>query len=304
MTERAAGRGWAPGKLILLGEHAVVYGHRAIAVGVDRGTLAEAVSRPGPSGLDASEVVPLSGDPVPFPADPRLGPALATVLPKDGVGLRLRSTLPIGRGMGSSASLAIATLRALADLEGRTPGADELIAKGFRIEQVFHGTPLGLDHTVATRGGALAYRRAPSGLEVEPLSLSHLPLVVLDSGEPGDTAALVAGVRARRPAVDPALERIGALVESVLSPGDFALDNLGPAMDEDHALLREIGVSTPALDELCALARGAGARGAKLAGAGGGGVVIALAPEPEPLLRAAASRGIPAFVAAISPPLP
>ena len=87
---RAEGRGWAPGKLILVGEHAVVYGHPAISLAIDRGTEAVARRRPGPSGLERSEVVEHDGQIHAFPADPRLGPALATVLPSEGVGLALR----------------------------------------------------------------------------------------------------------------------------------------------------------------------------------------------------------------------
>lgn len=303
---KASGRGWAPGKLILVGEHAVVYGHPAISMAIDRGTEAIATRRPGPSGLDGSEVVAHDGAISAFPADPRLAPALATVLPPDGVGLRLRSDLPIGRGMGSSASLAVATLRALADLRGATIDAETCISQGFQVERVFHGTPSGLDHTVATRGGALRYRRCETGLDLSPLSLPSLRLVVLDSGVPGDTAQMVAGVRALKPGVDPILESIGALVERVSAlltdPAGPDLGTVGAALTENHALLRQIGVSTPELDRLVGLALAQGALGAKLAGAGGGGVVIALVSEPEPLLSAAARAGVVAFPVAISPP--
>lgn len=299
------GRGWAPGKLILVGEHAVVYGHPAISLAIDRGTEAVARTRPGASGIDRSEVLGSDGILCPFPADPRLGPALATVLPPEGVGLSLRSTLPIGRGMGSSAALAVATLRALAALDGSSLDHETCISKGFLVERVFHGTPSGLDHTVSTRGGALCYRRGAQGLTVRPLQLAALRLVVLDSGVAGDTAQMVAGVASRRPQVDAALSRIGALVERVVAlldaPGAPALDILGEALTENHGLLREIGVSTPDLDALVGLALGAGALGAKLAGAGGGGVVVALVSEPEPLLRAAAAAGVTAFPVSLSP---
>ena len=88
------------------------------------------------------------------------------------------------------------------------------------------------------------------------------------------------------------------------APGAPDLAALGEALTENHALLREIGVSTPDLDRLVGLALGAGALGAKLAGAGGGGVVIALVSDPEPLIRAAANAGIVAFSVSLSPPAP
>lgn len=286
----------------------MVYGHAAISLAIDRGTEAMARRRPGPSGLERSEVLDHDGQIRPFPADPRLAPALATVLPAEGVGLTLRSNLPIGRGMGSSAALAIATLRALSDLDASILDHETCISKGFLVERVFHGNPSGLDHTVSSRGGAIRYRRGPDGLSLRPLCLSALRLVVLDSGAPGDTAVMVAGVASRRPQVDPTLSRIGALVERVCdmleSPRAPDLTALGEALTENHALLRDIGVSTPDLDRLVGLALDAGAHGAKLAGAGGGGVVIALVSDPEPVIRAATSAGVSAFSVSLCPPAP
>jgi len=297
-VRREEATAWAPGKLILAGEHAVVYGHPAIALAVQRGTRVHARRRPGPSGVDRSWLLGEDGTRSDFPADPRLGPALATALPAEGVGLSVEADLPVGRGMGSSASLAVATVRALARLEGEEATVEAQIERGFAVERVFHGTPSGLDHTVSAHGGALLYRRGAGRLEITPLQLGDLPLVVLDSGRAGDTAALVATVRARRPGVDPLLERIGLLVEAVarqLASPRPDLDALGPLLLENHLLLAEIGVSTPDLDALVRLALSGGATGAKLAGAGGGGVVLALTPEPRALLSLARARGVPAF---------
>ena len=289
---------FAPGKLILAGEHAVVYGHLALAVAVDRGTRVRVWRRPGPSGLDVGSDLD----------DPRLVPALAAILPQEGVGVQIWSDLPIGRGMGSSAALAVALVRALAELEGRCAGHDECVARGFAMERVFHGTPSGLDHTVSSLGGCIAYRRGPGGVEVERVIAPTLSLVVLDSGSAGDTAALVGGVASRRPGIDPVLAEIGALAAEVralllaVSDPDEAARQLGPLLFENHRLLQKIGVSTPALDGLVELARDAGATGAKLAGAGGGGVVLALiAGDPAPLLAAAAAQGVNAFPARLAP---
>lgn len=307
MSSRAEAVAFAPGKLILAGEHAVVYGHPAIALAVQRGTTARARRRPGPSGVDRSAAVDDEGREAPFPEDSRLGPALAAVLPPEGVGLELRTDLPVGRGMGSSASLAVAVVRALARLEGREADLQTCIREGFAIERVFHGSPSGLDHTVSARGGALRYRRGEGGLEIAPLTLPPLRLVVLDSGVAGNTAELVGAVRARRPAVDPALARIGALVDelgAILASPAPDLAAAGALLSENHALLRQIGVSTPALDRLVALALEAGALGAKLAGAGGGGVVIALVADPQPVLAAARAAGVRAFSVEPAPPSP
>lgn len=271
--------GEAPGKVILAGEHAVVYGHRAIALAVDRRTRVRLRSRPGPSGIDHSAI-----------ADPRLWPALATLLPAEGVGLSIESELPVGCGLGSSAALSVALIRALARAEGREAELEELVEKGFRVERVFHGNPSGVDHTVAAMGGAVLYRRGEAPVR---LRLGRpLRLVIANTGTPGNTAEMVAGVRARGHAAE--IAAIGALVEEVARAVE-AGGPIGALLRENHRLLRAIGVSTPRLDAVAAAMEAAGAAGAKLAGAGGGGVVLALVEEAAPVMAAAAALGCEAF---------
>lgn len=272
--------GHGAGKLILCGEHAVVHGHPALAFAVDLHTRVTLDRVEGATRVDSDH------------ADRRVRDALCTVLPRTGWAVRVDSDIPVGRGMGSSAALAVALVRA------HRPGLSggELIDAAMPIERAFHGNPSGLDVAVSALGGCLAFRRGP------PMHYTQVPVgawkvVVLDSGDMGDTAELVAGVTARRPGIDPELERIGALVQEARAVLDDATA-LGPLLTENHRLLQAIGVSTPVLDDLVALALAHGAHGAKLAGAGGGGVVLALVDDPEPLVRAATARGVPALVCA------
>jgi mevalonate kinase len=283
--------GAAPGKLILFGEHAVVYGHPAIAAAVGLSSTVSLWRWDGATHIRRSSF-----------HDDRLRKAVATCLPAHGLAVDISSELPPGRGMGSSASIAVSMVRAAAMLAGEQPRSRVLFERSLALERIFHGQPSGVDNAVVLRGGLLRYRKGPP-LQLEPLPVSGLlHAVILDSGSVGSTAALVARVRAARPGVDPVLEAIGALVERIDMLSDPRA--LGAVMDENHALLRQLGVSTPALDELCAFARQHGATGAKLSGAGGGGVVLALvAAEGQPgLLVAAQRRGIRAF--AISLPAP
>ncbi len=279
-----AGTGAGAGKLILCGEHAVVYGHPALAFAVDRHT--EVALRPGPRRVRAAV------------DDPRLGRALDAARIPPGVEVHVRSTVPVGRGMGSSAALAVALVRAGAALRGEALSADEAFARALPVERVFHGNPSGLDVAVAARGGFVAFRRGPPA-RIEPIE-ARVPwsAVVLDTGIAGDTAALVAAVASRRPGVDPLLARIGALSaqarEALADPAA-----LGEIATENHRLLAAIGVSHPEVERLVALAVGAGATGAKLSGAGGGGVVLAVARDPEPILRAARRAGVTAFACAV-----
>ena len=273
--------GSACGKLILFGEHAVVYGHPAIAVGLSKETEVILDPRPGPTRLVDSWI-----------SDDRLETLIEKALPAEGLAVRIRSQIPTGRGLGSSAALCVALLRARAALENHEASFEEIHRKGFELEQVFHGTPSGIDHAVAAHGGALYYRK---GTEPEVLDMPPVPAVILDSGTSGNTAELVARVAHSRPQVDPALNQLGEFADIARENlGD--LHHLGDLMIEAHALLKSIGVSNQNLDELVALAMRHGALGAKLSGAGGGGVVVALVPEdPEPLLQAALHRGIQAF---------
>ncbi len=278
------------GKLILVGEHAVVHGQPAIAFAVDRGTTVTLRAAEGPTRLR------------PDLQDTPLRDAICAVVGTSGVEVTLATDLPIGRGMGSSAALAVALARAWhawSAPDAPPLAGDALFDAAMPTERAFHATPSGLDVAVSVHGGVLRYRRGPP-LSWRPLAPPTWSVVVLDSGTAGPTGPLVAGVTARRPAIDPLLDRIGGLVDAA----EGALHDpatLGPILDENHALLRDIGVSTPALDGLCALARRAGAHGAKLSGAGGGGVVIALVTDPEPVLAAARVAGVPAFTARPAP---
>ena len=117
------------------------------------------------------------------------------------------------------------------------------------------------------------------------------------------TGTLVAGVRSRRPAIDPQLDRIGALVDALDAGLKRGLppESIGEILDENHSLLAAIGVSTPTLDAIVHTCRRAGAHGAKLAGAGGGGVVIALVDDPAPVLAAVSAGGWSAFSVGVAP---
>jgi mevalonate kinase len=259
----------------------VVYGHPAIAVGLSKQIQVTLDPRLGPTRVvDA-----------PF-QDPRLDELIAKALPAQGLAVRIKSDLPTGRGMGSSAALCVALIRAREALHGREPSFEEVHKAGFALEAIFHGTPSGIDHAVAAHGGALFYRK---GEEPQVLEMPPVHAVVLDSGSSGNTAEMVAAVAERRPGINSALLQLGELA-------GIARDQLsdptvvGELMIEAHALLKTIGVSTQALDELVAMAMAHGATGAKLSGAGGGGVVVALCPEDsDGLLQAALHRGIQAF---------
>jgi len=281
----------APGKVILFGEHAVVYGRPAIAAPVFQvqATASLEVAPPG-SGLtlvapDLDRSVRLdeatSNDPLGTIV--RLTLAQLDLPVPDGV-LTVVSTIPIAGGMGSGAAVSAAIVRALAASAGVDIPPSEVNALVFEVEKLYHGTPSGIDNTVVVYGQPTYFVR---GQSPHPFSVgAPLRLLIADSGIPSPTRKVVEEVRKRwrsEPVhYDFLFDRIGELVDEAreaIEQGD--LDTLGRLMDQNHSLLQEMGVSSPKLDELVEEARMAGALGAKLSGAGCGGNVIVLVEEAE-----------------------
>lgn len=263
------------GKVILFGEHAVVHGQPALAaaldvrVQVERATTAtehRVTLEPGATAFE-----PRDGS--------RLGEALEQLLAAAGnpvpQSIALASTVPVGAGLGSSAAMAVALARTY------RPGAptEEILACARAWECVFHSNPSGVDHTTSALGGVIHFVR-DGGPHFRRVSIPPLPLVIAQMEPGADTGRMVDGVRdrlLRRPGpMHAALQLLGACAreaERALVAGD--IEAVGELMDIAHGGLMSIGVSTPGLDRGCAVARAAGAAGAKLTGAGGGGCIIA-----------------------------
>lgn len=270
----AMGTGRASGKVILFGEHAVVYGVSAIAGGISRGARATATQA-------AFDEVRIAGELV--GPDSELSKALASCraslhLPPARVDFDL--DLPAGSGLGASAALGVSAARALADLFGKRPTERDIFLAAQAWETVFHGTPSGVDVAAAMASRVIRFSKIE---DPEPLILSSpLRLVVAQAGPPASTREMVEGVarfKERNPSkFDRTLEAIAALVENallLLRSGD--LSAVGKLMDLNQMLLAGWMLSTEEIEHACRLAREKGALGAKLTGAGGGGCVIALA---------------------------
>jgi mevalonate kinase len=290
-------RGRAAGKVILLGEHAVVYGRPALAATLALGIEVTAVRGPGGLRLE-SDRPELAGDQRSWQLAAEAAAALG--IEPSGLVLRVCSELPPGAGLGSSAALAVAMLRALATAAGRRLAAPEELALGRRLERIFHGESSGIDPAAAALpgGGCFHFVRGEPPA-VRPLRLGRpLPLVVALGETRRSTGAAVGGLRARweadRPRYEGLLDAVAAVVEAGTEAAERGeLHALGEALDRNQALLEELGVSAPEVEVLVAAARRGGALGAKLTGGGAGGAVIALGGDPEPLaaaLRAAGAR--------------
>lgn len=271
------------GKVILLGEHAVVYGKPALAAGIERGVSARVTA----SDRLLLAIEPWGREVVPSAHD-ELGRAFAAVLSEQGevptVRIDALVDLPAGAGLGCSAALGVAVVRAIAEAAGDSPPDDEVARRAFAWERVFHGNPSGVDNTMAAHGGIALFRK---GEPLEPVTVrAPIPLVVGDSGEASSTKTTVAEVARQyerdRARVEKSLDAIAALVMNAklaIEAGDLAA--LGQLMDLNHALLSGWMLSTSKLEEMIGAAREAGALGAKLTGGGGGGCMIALVRDRD-----------------------
>ncbi len=305
----------APGKLILCGEHAVVYGRPAIAAPL--GDLrAYAQIEPGGPGSGLGFIAPDLGESWTAAGQPEhplseLARATLARLGQHEIDLtvRLRSDIPIASGMGSGAAIGTALVRALAAHIGVALAPEEVAALVYASERRFHGTPSGIDNTVVAHEQAIWFvRREPAPL-IEPLTIAApLLLVVGDTGVRSATrlpvGAVREGWRADPRRYEALFDQVGELVmraRLALATGDAPL--LGALLDANQALLEQIGVSSPELERLTAAARRAGALGAKLSGAGWGGVMLALVtPKSQPAVeRALREAGAARVLAATVP---
>eukprot|EP00041_Stephanoeca_diplocostata_P040103 m.1638621 g.1638621 ORF g.1638621 m.1638621 type:complete len:447 (-) comp29351_c0_seq1:52-1392(-) len=221
------------------------------------------------------------------------------------VAVTVRSQLPIGAGLGSSAAYSVCLAAGLLDachVIKRCPVAQacwdatdtRLINDwAFMAEKVIHGTPSGIDNSISTFGGALRFIKGQPSTQLQ--SVPQIRILLTNTKVPRSTKKLVAGVRERKekfPTVmDPLLESMDALssaMENVLvdlsqdesqqRDGKWRPENtarLGELIDVNQHLLNAIGVGHSALDAVCTVAAAHGAR-AKLTGAGGGGCAFVL----------------------------
>lgn len=309
----------APGKIILFGEHAVVYGEPALAVPVP--TLqARVIISPvitGQSGQIQIEApdISLSSSLTDLERDHPLRAAVNQVVGEESLDripacqIQIISSIPPASGLGSSAAISSALIRALSGFLGEALTDEEVSRAAFEVEKIHHGTPSGIDNSVVTFQQPVFYQK---GKPLEFLSIKRpFQLLIAGSGSPGDTKKAVAQVRENW-IEDPLrynqfFTEIGTITTTareLITSGE--IQKLGPLMENNHSILKEMGVSTPALDRLAQAAKQAGALGAKLSGGGLGGYLIALPGDDiDPVREALLDNGAENVVlTTIGPPAP
>ncbi len=282
----------APGKCILTGEHSVVYGLPALAVAIDiRAKVTVKSYENGATLIHAKQFnkkvcLPLKPDRN-LTIDKDLQPIYVSVVKtleflkiKDGVEVLIDSSLPEASGLGSSAAVSVATVKAVSEFFGIHLKESEISTLSFESEKIVHGSPSGIDNTVSVYGGGILFKR---GRILKVKTSNNIPLIIGDTLKKRSTGGMVSKVRENylkyTAIFKPILAAIGKIslqAKKFLEASDF--HKLGELMNINQALLESLGVSSIELEKLVYAAREAGAYGAKLTGAGGGGCIVALAP--------------------------
>jgi mevalonate kinase len=289
----------SPAKVILFGEHFVVGGNTAISMTIDLPTVVTAEPFEGDHiqirsedlGLEAvfspgGQLSHSSGANAEATLRPIFEAASFTLrkIERSGRGLKLavKSQVPIGMGLGSSAATAVGTVSAITTLLGSPLSKEEVFASAYSLEKMVHGQPSGVDQATLTYGGLISYRKGKvdSTLhEIEPPFL-----IIGNTGKRRSTGEFVGRVTKLRETQPEKYGRIASKAQKITDSAMDALINgehetLGALMNENQLLLELVGVSSPELELLISAAKSAGAYGAKLTGGGGGGCMIAVTGE-------------------------
>ncbi|MBV6397366.1 MAG: Galactokinase [Anaerolineales bacterium] len=303
----------APGKIILFGEHAVVYGRPALAVPVTQVHADVEVTDSPRAGIwvHAPEVN-LHAELASLPSDHPLASVLHNfffafgISPFPSLNIAISSTIPVASGLGSGAAVTVALVRALSAHFDTSMTDEQVNAFAYEIEKLHHGTPSGIDNTV------IAYARPVYFIKDRPIETFSagrpFTLLIADTGIPAPTKESVGDLRKLWQADQTRWEKVFDQVEVISKQAKEKIergqiDSLGELMNQNHALLQEMTVSSPELDRLVEAARRSGASGAKMSGGGRGGNMIAIVEQEqaaavaEALKSAGAKRTIATTVA-------
>lgn len=290
-TEAEGTESFGYGKIILTGEHSVVFGRHAVAAPIALKMKAKVWDRPE----DVCLLIPQWGVEhiLQFEGDHRYSVyrSLEMILTELGLKdkamtIKVTPEYPKAMGMGGSAALAVAIIRALNEHYGLELTDEDVRELSYKSETIVHGTASGIDNTVATYGKLISYRKDEPP-EIETLNLSRdIPIVIGISGVESMTSKMVRRVRKahnRQPDwYEELLDRMDKLsLEAQKAIEKADIHQLGLIMNLNHGYLNTLSVSSPEVEELVEVARDAGALGAKLTGGGGGGAMVALCDSAE-----------------------
>ena len=284
------GVGVSAGKIILLGEHAVVYNEYAIALPIEEAVYVEVQE------IDEDCHFVINGSSINI-SDPSsieyahmilMVEKICNLLNIDRVNFRINivSRIPLSMGLGASASYAVAITRGLIDLY-KFPSTNKQINDiAFECEKISHGNPSGIDNTVASYAQPILYNKKEGIKKLNCEDIKSLPILIALSKKSSRTIDIVNEVYLRyennKILYKDIFKQLGKLSKKGLNAiQNHDYEQLGILMNVAHGLLNAIGVSNAELEEMIDLARSEGALGAKITGSGGGGSIIILCPGKE-----------------------
>lgn len=298
----------APGKIILFGEHAVVYNRPALAVPVNQVCVDVEVLDSDSAGvfIDAP-MVNLQDELQTLPPDHAIGSVILNLFQRlnisapPAIKIKIISSIPVAAGLGSGAAVSVALIRALSAYLSHPLPDEQVNDLVFEIEKLHHGTPSGIDNTVVTFNKPVYFIK---GQPIETFKTGKpFTIVIGDTGIPAPTKESVGDVRRLWIRNNNAFENIFNEIAQLALIARRSIESgkpelLGELMNQNHELLQQLTVSSPELDRLIESACQAGALGAKLSGGGRGGNMIALVEKEtaenvsQALLSAGAKRTI------------
>lgn len=284
----------APGKAILFGEHAVVYGKPAIAMAINKRTCVEVLEADSNKinvnirDLGIKGCIDFHNESI-ISDSPKKG-ILKYILESlkkthDGSGLEINIdvNIPIGGGLGSSAAATVATIAAVSSYNEMNLSMEEIAKYAHEVELGVQKSASPLDTTISTYGG-LIYLETDAE-DILQLDIDYdIPVVIGYTDTRGNTGKLVEAVRIRKDIYPEIINPVINSIETITEEAKEAILNndkkrIGELMNINHGLLDALGVNTKELSNMVYTARNAGACGSKITGAGGGGSIIAYCPD-------------------------
>ncbi len=266
------------GKVILFGEHFVVHGSPAIALGISSKAIVE---------LEKSDSIQFATDvqgTIPELTSKAIANVMGAMDIQDKFKIFLTGDLPTCGGLGSSAAFCVALVRAFNGYYNMKLSPEDINKFAFEGEKAFHGNPSGIDNIIATYGGAIEYTKQKGFKQISIEKPFYLAIGITGCYSP--TKKMVEKDHRFKESDEEYFQELYDRAVDIVKRGRKALATsdtklIGELMNENHSLLKEIGVSIDLNEEIIRKFLDAGALGAKVTGGGGGGCCIALAKDVD-----------------------